>query len=206
MIKQQQTGSLLSATCSLVIRSSFPPCSSLPAPSVWGIEAPRVHAAFLGVICAGASLNINFSPPDRSLLLSKSLAPAAMVWSLLEVYEEVIPVKFGLLLHTQLLLLRHRWQWWFTAQNRGLRAVWQKNPTTSRCKHKSRTQHLMVRCLLAFIRKQNQSLSENRVCIIMSLQTSWSSWCFFIRNTVATGIVALNIICVSMQCNHSISS
>lgn len=57
-------------------------------------EAPGAQAAFLRAICASASLNTTFPPPDWSLVLSKWLAPATMVWSLLEAYGEAIPVNW----------------------------------------------------------------------------------------------------------------
>lgn len=60
-------------------------------------EAPGVQAGFLGAIRAGACLNTAFPPPDCFLVLLKLLAPATVVWSLLEAYGEAVPVKFGFL-------------------------------------------------------------------------------------------------------------
>lgn len=55
MIKQQQTGSLLSATCSSVTWCYFSPDAQLQALQFDVFEAPGAQAAFLWVICASAS-------------------------------------------------------------------------------------------------------------------------------------------------------
>jgi len=98
MIKQQQSRSLLSATCSRVMQSCFPPCSLLLAPSVWGVWSPQEHRLLFLEQFAPVPLNITCPPLECCLTLWKWLAPATTVGSLLEAYGEAIAVKFGFLL------------------------------------------------------------------------------------------------------------
>lgn len=105
-------------------------------------------------------LNTALPPPDCSLVLSEWLAPAAVVWLLLEACEETVPVKLGFLCPCTTLPSSQQVPVMIQSSEQG--GVWghfAKKHTASRCKYKVQTHYLMGWCLLALlVRKQNQNL------------------------------------------------